>query len=1008
MGPLGDKYYKIKHATGRILGPIDLDRIEKLIYKNQISGEELAREYPEGEWVPANSLLEINALLLRRAQGLPALNEDSKLKSNQTSYAPILGETVLLNPLPPKEPTQSVVVNEEKLALETPSEEEIEKTELDQRNVADDCEATKTQLDNRSESTDTRFTSGKLAQSFEIESEDKKFSIQAELDEIELESKKISEEKTVFIAKQEGFFQKLKEMNLQQLIRIVIIAGGLGYFGYDTFLLEEKKPVKKIQTKVAVFKPKLPSVDLSNVDAPKGEERYKAALSFYVQDNIQSYKNAAQLFLEAASYDPENAKALALLASCYIHLVDVSNKDENYFGILLRLIELAKAKAPDIAETIIAEVEYFLLTNQYDAAVSRIVEYTKSRPEFDSSMFYYVAHTFFERGDYKNAAKYMAQYPDNKAFSPKVFFLKALVSEKLGDTGLAFSYYQKAITFNAKHVKSRLYKTILASKTGKLSEAKEDLEIIIKNPELLSARDLATAYFYFSKYFQIKENWETSFALLERAIEINPVSPEFKFEYYTLKARKGESVKLAKQEAQMYYYLGEGEKLAKQGKINEAIEQFLRAKSANADSALPYKKMGELFIAQQDWVNAKNNYQKAGEKEPNNIDIWSKYIFTLIQNYEWETAQKAMDRFRKLPVSQSLLDKAAGDFYSKQNRHPEAMAFYKKAMQQESVDPDVYIAFGKSLIVHKKYSEAPLFFALARRYNPISTEPVLETARAISLSESIDAAIRYLQDELQKTGVPRAEYLCGIAELQIQKGDMVQAQIFIEQAKKANPEYALPWKLQAQIYLNSESTDKKAQQKALDAFKSYSDRNSSDPAGYLERYRIFIKKAEYEKAEQELDRIQTLYPKYPNLHYFKGAMYAVMGNYKVSAQEYLAELQNNPLSIVTLIAVGKVFLELEDPKQAMLHLTKAMQISPQSSEAKLYAAVGNQRLKNFAGAIALFQAAIQIDPGNPLIYKKMGECYREMGDVQSAKTAFKKYLEMEPDAQDKREIERML
>ncbi len=73
----------------------------------------------------------------------------------------------------------------------------------------------------------------------------------------------------------------------------------------------------------------------------------------------------------------------------------------------------------------------------------------------------------------------------------------------------------------------------------------------------------------------------------------------------------------------MYYYLGEGEKLAKQGKINEAIEQFLRAKSANADSALPYKKMGELFIAQQDWVNAKNNYQKAGEKEPNNIDIWS-------------------------------------------------------------------------------------------------------------------------------------------------------------------------------------------------------------------------------------------------------------------------------------------------------------------------------------------------------------------------------------------------
>jgi tetratricopeptide (TPR) repeat protein len=65
-------------------------------------------------------------------------------------------------------------------------------------------------------------------------------------------------------------------------------------------------------------------------------------------------------------------------------------------------------------------------------------------------------------------------------------------------------------------------------------------------------------------------------------------------------------------------------------------------------------------------------------------------------------------------------------------------------------------------------------------------------------------------------------------------------------------------------------------------------------------------------------------------------------------------------------------------------------------------------MKNYAGAIALFQAAIQLDSGNPLLYKRMGECYRDMGDLIQARSSFQKYLQMEPDAADKAEIERYL
>jgi tetratricopeptide (TPR) repeat protein len=137
-------------------------------------------------------------------------------------------------------------------------------------------------------------------------------------------------------------------------------------------------------------------------------------------------------------------------------------------------------------------------------------------------------------------------------------------------------------------------------------------------------------------------------------------------------------------------------------------------------------------------------------------------------------------------------------------------------------------------------------------------------------------------------------------------------------------------------------------------------------------------------------------------------MYGVMGNHKVAAQEYKSELDNNTNSVPTMIALGRELLELNDPKGASVYLTQAMKLAPQNADAKFYSANANRGLKNYQGAIALYQEAIRLDQGNPTIYKKMGECFVEMGDTISARAAFKKYLEMEPDAQDRKEFEQYL
>jgi tetratricopeptide (TPR) repeat protein len=196
--------------------------------------------------------------------------------------------------------------------------------------------------------------------------------------------------------------------------------------------------------------------------------------------------------------------------------------------------------------------------------------------------------------------------------------------------------------------------------------------------------------------------------------------------------------------------------------------------------------------------------------------------------------------------------------------------------------------------------------------------------------------------------------------------------------------------------------------KALSAYQSYSDRNPSDPSGYLDRFQIFVKKQDYDKAADELAKIYGIYPKYPNLHYYKGALYSAMGNHKVASEEYETELKNNPGTVPSEIGLGKELLELGDYNGALGYFNQAMQSQPRNAEAKQYSGYANYLLKNYQGAVALYRAALAFDKGNPLIYKRLGLAYRAMGDNTSAAQAFRQYLDMEPDAPDRNELQRYL
>ena len=133
-----------------------------------------------------------------------------------------------------------------------------------------------------------------------------------------------------------------------------------------------------------------------------------------------------------------------------------------------------------------------------------------------------------------------------------------------------------------------------------------------------------------------------------------------------------------------------------------------------------------------------------------------------------------------------------------------------------------------------------------------------------------------------------------------------------------------------------------------------------------------------------------------------------MGNYKAAVAEHILEYKNNPRNIDNLVAYGKSLVEVGQAQEALKYLNEAMALAPKSSAPKYEAGWANFKLGKLDGAVSLYLMALRYDQANPLIYKRLGIAYEKMGNVQKAGEAFRKYLEMEPDASDRAKYQRYL
>jgi tetratricopeptide (TPR) repeat protein len=323
-----------------------------------------------------------------------------------------------------------------------------------------------------------------------------------------------------------------------------------------------------------------------------------------------------------------------------------------------------------------------------------------------------------------------------------------------------------------------------------------------------------------------------------------------------------------------------------------------------------------------------------------------------------------------------------------QGRYLDAEAAWRAVLESQPTDAEAYAHLGFLEAQKGDYKEAVPLYRKAIALNP--SMPGLQLNLGLSLfksgamKEAADTFMPLLKD--QPPSSPEALRLTTLIGLaRYGSGDYAAAVPFLEQATAADPQnlpfrlalaHSCLWSKQYQcvldvyhqiLTLNAESAEADMLAgEALDEMK--------DKAGATQQFRAAV------KAD----------PKEPNVHFGLGYLLWGLLQLDEAAQEFQAELDNNPDHALALTYLADCRMKLNKPEGAIALLERAIRIDPSIGLAHLDLGIllGNAGRKD--EALRELEIAVNLNPDDENVHWQLARFYQATGRRDEAKAEFEK------------------
>ena len=226
----------------------------------------------------------------------------------------------------------------------------------------------------------------------------------------------------------------------------------------------------------------------------------------------------------------------------------------------------------------------------------------------------------------------------------------------------------------------------------------------------------------------------------------------------------------------------------------------------------------------------------------------------------------------------------------------------------------------------------------------------------------------------------------------IKLGEFDAAAVHLRQLSQRQPQNQEIWYLLGKVHMKL-SEQALSKLNAIDPDSVYAHEISGEVMEGMKNFDGAL--LEYKKAVE-------LAPQQPGTHYMLGNAYWAIRMWEPAAEQFRAELVNDPANCAAQWKLGNIVLEQrQDPAEALGQIEKALSICPSLPDARLDRGRALMRLERNEEAIRDLQAAEKSDPSEPNTHFLLAQALRATGKTREAQAEMQIFSKLEESARAK-------
>jgi tetratricopeptide (TPR) repeat protein len=729
------------------------------------------------------------------------------------------------------------------------------------------------------------------------------------------------------------------------------------------------------------------------------QQNMRRAIQSFRKDTFKDYLTAQDALVEIVQ-GSRSLDAFGFLCMTYRELWPFTYQDaqdHKTFQLVLRRVQKLNPKSP--SANICLVVSHWL-KGEYDDAMRIMNNHLAESP----GMIFFnhmVGDIYAARKDYRSASYYFAKV--RELWTPPPVWSKSLLQEarmyrKRGVHGTAIKLYQRLLRSNPQHAVAKIELGILEfDPYQNISKAKDYISSGLTSGQFIPKMIESEAFLTLAKISILQGSNKKGLENAQKAFSIDSSNEDARSLIVSMGGLKAlNSVSI--DNVNMVYL---GEQYMKMGNYSGAQAEFRAAFEANPENGFAALRAGEAL-----WKLGQSNEAIRWIKMSIDADpsfIRSYLILSDFQSerFDYENAIETLKSALLVNPRHHGVFRGFALIEMRRRNYAGAVRFAKKALELYDTDIPSLIILAKSLNEQGSPEDAFRYLQRALELDSSNEDVHVTFSKILAALQGTDAGITYLDKMISKYG--KVVYMRAIGDLLAREERNSEAiQYYYDALEKSPKDKGILMDLAKILQIEKrfeESRDLFLEAAALDP-------TDAEPIFLIGQ--LYYDSGKYREALKQFDRVLEINPNYPFAHYYAGMSNLNLKNYDMALKMSDQERLMNPGIPESYLLAADAYYKKGQYQLCTEEYQKVLSRGLKTADVYIKLARCYRLSGIFDSALTMLTKALNKESGNPDIYKELGALYLKKGYYIKSAEGYQRYLQLSPNAKDKKQIEALL